>query len=116
MDKLDFSKPDELQTQDGRQVRIYATDGMGLYSIHGAIKNDGGWMQERWDDEGKNYLSVHRNHLVRKPPRVTGWVNVYQQPNGVYATSNVFKSQTEAREVSSIGCVGQIYINAQIQT
>lgn len=27
MDKLDFSKPDQLQTRDGRQVRIYATEG-----------------------------------------------------------------------------------------
>ena len=117
MDKLDFSKPDQLQTRDGRQVRIYATDGACSYCIHGAILTERGWEANVWDRNGR-YVDDKKDNssdLVRKTRRITGWVNVYQQPSGVYATSNVFESQIEARKASSCGCFGQIYIDAEVQ-
>ena len=119
MDKLDFTKPDELQTRDGRAVRIYATDGLGIYFVHGAIKNNKGWIQDRWDDEGANYRSYGANDLVRKPAHVTGWVNVYEQfgclapqfGDVAYATQQLAKEN-----ISSKGkCFGQIYIDVEVQ-
>jgi predicted DNA-binding protein with PD1-like motif len=33
--EIDINK--KYRTRDGHEVRIYATDGMGLYPVHGAI-------------------------------------------------------------------------------
>ena len=38
MSELDFSKPENLQTRDGRQVRIYATDGKLPHPIHQRVE------------------------------------------------------------------------------
>ena len=51
MKMIDLDKP--LQTRDGRQVRIYATDGYGDYPLHGAFLREEGWHKESWTAEGK---------------------------------------------------------------
>ncbi len=39
----------KYRTEDGKPVRIYCTDGSGLYPAHGAILgSDGIWSQESW--------------------------------------------------------------------
>ena len=117
MTKLDFSKPDQLQIRDGSEFRIYATDHCGIYPVIGAVKGTSGWHYQLWDYRGHVPAcnTEHPLDLVRKPARIKGWVNVYQQPSGVYTTSNVFESQIEARKASSCGCFGQIYIDAEVQ-
>jgi len=47
---------DCTKTKDGRPVRIYATDGGGLYPIHGAIwmNSEEGWRVATWT-KGGNY-------------------------------------------------------------
>lgn len=59
-DKLDLTKP--LRTRDGRQVRIYATDGgylkndgNGTRGIHGAVLMPWGWQSREWRDNGRRY-------------------------------------------------------------
>lgn len=108
MDKLDFSKPDQLQTRDGRQVRIYATDGMGDYHVHGAIKNEMGWVVEMWHDDGAAYSVIERNDLVRKPARITGWMNVYP-------FTNLCADRGECKKHAGGDCLGQVYIDSEIQ-
>ena len=56
---IDFSKP--LQTQDGREARVYATDGGGRYPVHGAVKQIDRWEPESWTIEGR-YFSQEEGH------------------------------------------------------
>jgi len=47
---IDMSKT--YRTRDGKDVRIYATDGGGILPVHGAIKRDGIWMEDCWSCSG----------------------------------------------------------------
>ena len=53
-------------TRDGKKVRLYADDGAGEYSIHGAIKFDDGWKIAIWNIRGGFALvtKTHPNDLV----------------------------------------------------
>lgn len=55
---IDITK--EYQTRDGREVRLYADDGVGPYPIHGAIRNEeqGGWELTTWNPDGRFIRSV----------------------------------------------------------
>ena len=50
MDKISMRK--QYKTRDGRDVRIYATDGAGQHSVHGALKSSQGWIYATWDSQG----------------------------------------------------------------
>lgn len=121
MPKLDFDKPDQLQTRDGRLVRIYATDGVGLHCIHGAILDKNGWEVAKWMADGVSHNSVTESQydLVRKPVRVTGWLNVYENFNFLAPKFGdvAYETQQLAKEnISSKGeCFGQIYIDSEVQ-
>jgi hypothetical protein len=41
------------RTRDGREARIYATDGEGDFPIHGATLNSGGWCADCWMIDGR---------------------------------------------------------------
>jgi hypothetical protein len=112
-DELDFSKPEELQARDGEAVRIYATDGWGGCPIQGAIFRDGGWMLCKWTHEGR-YLQRGEcgSDLVRKPRRVTGWLNVYGRKQlRPHFGDLLHESQHDAGLVAAEDCVGQIYVD-----
>lgn len=114
---LDFSKPEELQTRDGRAVRIYATDGNNAFPIHGAIKNDTRWCVATWTQNGRivDDCMIRPSDLIRKPRRVTGWVNVYRCGDK-YTTSDMYESKEKVKDLAAPQCIGQIYIDAEIQT
>ena len=68
------------RTRDGREVRIYATDGGGYWPIHGAIQlSCSGWAQASWDNDGNAFGSFHRDNLIEVRPRHkrTVWLNLY---------------------------------------
>jgi len=68
------------KTRDGREVRIYATDGGGYWPIHGAIQlSCSGWMPASWDNDGNAFNLGARDGLIEVRPRHkrTVWVNVY---------------------------------------
>jgi len=117
MGKLDFSKPGLLQTRDGREVRIYATDGKGKYPIHGAILTDGGWEDQTWTHDGclLTEHSAEAEDLIAKPQRVTGWMNVYKSNNN-YTLSDIYESKDRVKNLSSEDCLGQIYIDTEVQS
>jgi hypothetical protein len=50
MDKI--SKDKQYTTREGSEVRIYATEEVGLYPIHGAIKRSEGWISASWGSSG----------------------------------------------------------------
>jgi len=90
-------------TRNGLKVRIYAVDGQGKKSIHGAYW-DGfveGWISLSWTKYGKVdlYQEIQPLDLIEVRPRHkrTVWVNVYddtcrtadsKQSADAYATAN----------------------------
>jgi len=42
----------QYRTRSGDLVRIYATDGAGLYSVHGALFDGDGWEPDHWTLQG----------------------------------------------------------------
>lgn len=71
----------QYRTRDGREVRIYAVDGRGLWPIHGAIKVDGGWAACTWFDDGRAAGDRDASlDLIEVKPRIKRevWVNVYE--------------------------------------
>lgn len=118
MNRLDFSKPELLQTRDGREVRIFCTDGIKPYEILGAIKGVDGWCHSCWRVDGRYRMDgTSTNDLVAKPQRVTGWVNVYYPSRPGFAVGDlVHKTIADAQNVALSTCIGQIYIDAEVQS
>lgn len=59
---IDINK--KYKTRDGREVRFYATDPHGRYSILGAINSDGQWGHaQSWSDEGRFNLDEGENPM-----------------------------------------------------
>ena len=95
---IDINK--QYRTRDGREVRIYATDGGGYWPVHGAIQlSCSGWVPTSWDNDGNAFNSGVRDSLIEVRPRHkrTVWVNVYgdtcrtadsKQSADAYATAN----------------------------
>ena len=75
-------KDKQYRTKTGFAVRIYATDGGGTYSVHGAILKNGEWGFFRWNKYGVDIYGSHDgDNLVEVKPRIkrTMWVNVYPE-------------------------------------
>ena len=79
---IDITK--EYMTTDGYEVRIYAVDGVGIYSVHGAIKTETGWAARTWTSDGMRYSGEGSSNLIEKPKTYVKWVNLYS--NGVACT------------------------------
>jgi hypothetical protein len=86
---IDINK--QYRTRDGREVRIYATDGGGPCPIHGAIRGLNFWSTANWSKNGSytvSYGQEHDNDLIEVRPRHkrTVWVTVWS--NGYTETSS----------------------------
>ena len=77
MTTLVIDKSKQYRTRDGREVRIYATDGNGHKPIHGAIREGESWVAYTWLYDGVAALDC--NSLIEVKPRIKRevWVNVY---------------------------------------
>jgi hypothetical protein len=67
---IDINK--QYRTRDGREVRIYATDGGGPCPIHGAISGLNFWSTANWSKNGSYtvvYGQEHDNDLIEVRPR-----------------------------------------------
>jgi hypothetical protein len=74
-----ISKDKQYRTRDGREVRIYATDGGGSWPVHGAILEQRGWVYAIWSEDGVCQYD-RRCDLIEVKPRHkrTVWLNVYE--------------------------------------
>ena len=85
---IDINK--QYRTRDGREVRIYATDGTNDQNIHGATKESEGWMVRAWYRDGVYARSDPngKRDLIEVRPRHkrTVWVTVWR--NGYTETSS----------------------------
>ena len=87
-----IDKNKTYKTRDGREVRIYATDGSGYWPIHGAIQlSCSGWSSASWDNHGNAYNSFHRDGLIEVRPRHkrTVWLHVFKN-GSVCATEETY--------------------------
>ena len=68
------------KTRDGREVRIYATDGAMPYPVHGAIKMAEGWVRIAWEKDGTYALSCEQTDLIEVRPRHKRvvWLHVFE--------------------------------------
>jgi hypothetical protein len=74
---IDINK--KYRTREGREVRIYATDGSEGYSVHGAILEEGKWESNTWDINGSFLGKPRESHqdLIEVKEKIVRWVNVY---------------------------------------
>lgn len=118
--ELDWTKPELLQRRDGGEWRLLATDAPGEQPIVIAVKSNSynDWVIDGWSING----SYHNNEteseydIIPKPRRVTGWCNAYgNEPDR--ALGPVYRTQEEAKQAALASvCVGQIYIDAEVQS
>ena len=83
-----ISKDKQYRTRDGREVRIYATDGQGVYSVHGAIKEPyGEWRLSSWNYQGRHEGNFAQRDLIEIRPRIKRevWLNVFNNGNIIVA-------------------------------
>lgn len=54
----------KYKTRDGRDVRIYAVDGVGDYCVHGATLSESGWYAKSWRSNGAFVGREHNCELI----------------------------------------------------
>ena len=100
-----IDKNKQYRTRDGREVRIYATDGVGTHTVHGAIKTEQGWRSQLWRDDGYFVPYATDNDLIEVKPRIKRevWVNVY--PTDVTIHRDKQAADCMCANSSRIACV-----------
>lgn len=104
-----IDKSKQYRTRDGREVRIYATDGMGECPVHGAIRFDGSWEVNTWTARGSYTAGgIGPHDLIEEKPRIQRevWVNVYPNKTGMDDQAHGSKASADVNAGKSrIACV-----------
>lgn len=81
---IDFTK--KVVTGDGKEVRIYCTDGGGMRPIHGAVRCGDVWEIRTWYASGRRHSTASYDDLSNPVERIqkTVWLNVYRDPPNGY--------------------------------
>jgi len=90
---MTFKPGETYKTRDGREARVYATDGKGDWSIHGAVLWGDGWRSEWWTRDGRSSYTKSVADLM--PPKRELWVNIHEWKDGVITVRN-HKSKRDA--------------------
>jgi hypothetical protein len=102
-----ISKDKQYRTRDGREVRIYATDGTYPNVVHGAFLGAHGWENCCWLNSGLSKEGHHRSYdLIEVKPRIkrTVWLNVYS----AHSMVEIYKTKERADECAGsnrIACI-----------
>lgn len=68
--KMKISKRKKYKTRCGYPVRIYATDGMEPYSVHGAVEISNDWIINIWHSDGSSNIDYSsRYDLIEIKPK-----------------------------------------------
>jgi hypothetical protein len=91
-----ISKDKTYRTRDGREVRIYATDGGGASPVHGAYYTErSGWCSWLWSANGKATSDDEPNciDLIEVKPRInrTVWLNLFPDHTEIFPTEEIAK-------------------------
>jgi hypothetical protein len=106
-----IDKSKQYRTRDGREVRIYATDGCGGRSVHGSI-DVSGWTFCTWKIDG-SYVdsSDHEFDLIEVKPRIKRTVWILCLSNGLCA---LFHSKHIAETYSADNSYVQACVKVEI--
>jgi len=102
---IDINK--KYRTRDGREVRIYATDGHGSYSVHGAVLNEEGWFPICWTEQGElSHVQLAHSALglieVRPRHKRTVWLNIYDDSKPALHLSRELADQYRCDRIACI--------------
>jgi len=104
---IDINKT--YRTRSGNEVRIYATDGKGKKSVHGAYLDTfvKGWISLVWTEHGKVdcYQELQPLDLIEVRPRHkrTLWLNMY--PNHMTSYETKKDADKSADDANRIACI-----------
>ncbi len=95
----------QYRTRDGREVRIYAVDGVEPLPVHGAINMGHVWKMAAWPRDGK--LATSEYDLIEVRPRIKRevWVNVYPLHVSVTYETKADADKGAYQQVNRIACV-----------
>lgn len=71
MSTLDIQPGKLYRTRDGHKARVYATDGRGQHSVHGALLQKDGWNDCSWTASGHHYS----NTTERGADLISEWID-----------------------------------------
>ncbi len=116
----EFKAGETYQTRDGRDARIYATDGEESSPIHGAIKLMAGlgWMPFEWKADGRASRMPEKNRDLL-PPKRQAWVAVWLEPGNGHPQTHAFFSKSSAEDCMNwesrtrIAVLGPIDVEAE---
>jgi hypothetical protein len=101
---IDINK--QYRTRDGLEVRIYATDGRGIYPVHGAVKVEDGWIPYSWKKVGVEGVNNARDLIeIRPRHKRTVWVNVYEQSTSIWDSKEHADSRAARASCDRIACI-----------
>lgn len=100
----DISMDKKYRTTHGKEVRIYAVDGLRETPTHGAILTSGGWQVTEWESNGKHPMVDDFSLIeVKSRHQRTVWLNIYPDHTVLYNS----KTQSEIRRDNS-RCIAAI--------
>lgn len=111
-----IDKSKTYRTRDGREVRIYATDGDTDGPIHGAILTRHGWKVTSWTSDGLWCLgAMDGSDLIEVKPRIKRevWVNVY--PNDSVILDIAHKNKAEADFAATSGRIACVRLTIDVE-
>ena len=88
----------KVQTRDGREVRIYATDAGGDYPVHGARRCGDEWKSETWMQKGAYTFSTIDNAYDLVPIPQPQYFNIYTYLIGGIFIGAMWDSIDEANQ------------------
>lgn len=95
MNKIDKNK--KYETKSGLPVRIYATDGEGIYSVHGAIMLEDGWTCWGWKKNGEDRNDDYS--LVEKKKEKEVWIELFWvESENPYVDAVAYRSKQDAEK------------------
>jgi len=103
-----ISKDKQYRTRNGREVRIYATDGCRA-KVHGAMLIDEGWEHRSWMSDGRIQLcQEHEFDLIEVRPRhkLMVWMNVSAKGGAIgYQTKELADEWEKLANHRRIACI-----------
>ena len=93
---IDINK--KYRTRDGREVRIYATDGHPSEPVHGAFQDYScAWNSSIWNHDGTNIYGKRDADLIEVKQRIkeTVWINIYDGYKSISSTEKIAEDRAD---------------------
>ena len=109
--QIDIKK--KYRTKDGREVRLYAVDGSATRPVHGAYKQQDGWVECSWTSIGHHespdsygFQPGSVLDIVEARPRFqyTFWANLYDDGS----VPKLYWTRSHAEAARTSGCVATV--------